>query len=117
MKQDIWEFLRRPIGITQHGQNQPAENGILAMPLTPQELCLVDAALGIARESERTDGADTQMIGFIRKRILRFAERQGAWWDLPDDRGLWLPESIHGAHGKGGGTSKQAGKWWEFWKK
>jgi hypothetical protein len=91
-------------------RNEPAENGIRARPLTHQELCVVDAALGIARESERSDGADKQTIGFIRKRILRFAEPQGACWDLPDDRGLWLPEPIHGAHGKGGGTSKQAGK-------
>ena len=25
MKRDLWEFLRRPIGITQLGQNEPAE--------------------------------------------------------------------------------------------
>jgi hypothetical protein len=37
------------------------------MPLTQQELCVVDAALGIACESERTDAADNkQMIGFTR---------------------------------------------------
>ena len=39
--------------------------------------CLV-----IACESESTDATDKQIAGVIRARIARFAERQGAWWDM-----------------------------------
>jgi hypothetical protein len=63
-------------------QNERAERDVVALPLTHQELLVVIRCLDIASESERTDAADTRTIGFIRERIARFAERQGAWWDM-----------------------------------
>jgi hypothetical protein len=64
-------------------QNERAENDVVALPLTHQELLVVMRCLGIACETERIDAADKQTIRSIRERIARFAERQGAWWDGP----------------------------------
>ena len=64
-------------------RNEPLEKEVVAMPLTHRELLVVMRSLGVARESQRTDVADRQTIGFIRERIARFAERQGPWWDMP----------------------------------
>ena len=63
-------------------QNQRAEKEFVALPLTHQELTVVMRGLVVAGESERTDPADKLTIGLIRQRIARFAERQGAWWDV-----------------------------------
>jgi hypothetical protein len=62
-------------------QNEQAEKDLVALPLTHHELTVVMRCLGFACESERTD-ADKQTVGLIRERIGRFAERQGAWWDV-----------------------------------
>ncbi len=63
-------------------QNEWVEKDVVALPLTHQELTLVVLCLCVACESARTDAADKRMIGAIRERIGRFAERQGAWWDV-----------------------------------
>lgn len=67
----------------QDNRNEPFEKEVVAMPLTHRELLVVMRSLGVACESQRTDVTDKQTIGLIRKRIARFAERQGAWWDRP----------------------------------
>jgi hypothetical protein len=36
----------------------------------------------MACEFARTEATDKQKISLIRERIVRFAERQGAWWDM-----------------------------------
>ena len=63
--------------------NGPLEKEIVSLPLTHRELLVVQRSLGVAREALATDAADKQTIGSIRERIARFAERQGAWWDMP----------------------------------
>ena len=63
-------------------RNQRTEKDFVALPLTHQELTVVMRGLVVARESERTDPADKPMIGPITDRIVRFAERQGACWDV-----------------------------------
>jgi hypothetical protein len=62
--------------------NIRAEMDIVALPLTHHELTVVMRCLELACESERTDAAEKQTVGLIRERVWRFAERQGAWWDL-----------------------------------
>ena len=68
---------------TQDDGNGPLEKEVVALPLTHRELLVVMRSLGVARESQRTDVTEKQAIGSIRERIARFAERQGAWWDMP----------------------------------
>jgi hypothetical protein len=70
-------------GTMPDNQNERAENDVVALPLTHQELLVVMRCLGIACETERIDAADKQTIRSIRERIAGFAERQGAWWDGP----------------------------------
>jgi hypothetical protein len=65
-----------------HSNERTGEKDLIALPLTPQELTVVTRCLGIACETERTDAGDKQTIGSIKERIARFAERQGAWWDV-----------------------------------
>ena len=57
------------------------ESNFIALPLTPEETIVLTKALVAACRSETGDLADKQMLSTIRDRILRWAERQGAWWD------------------------------------
>ena len=67
----------------QDNQHEPLEKETVALPLTHRELLVVMRSRGVARESQRIDATEKQTIGSIRERIARFAERQGAWWDMP----------------------------------
>jgi len=67
----------------QDDRNGPLEKEVVALPLTHRELLVVMRNLGVAHESQCTDVTEKQTIGSIRERIARFAERQGAWWDMP----------------------------------
>jgi hypothetical protein len=69
--------------MTRDNPNERAEEDIVDLPLTHQELLVVMRCLGIVCETERMDAADKQTISSVRERIARFAERQGAWWDRP----------------------------------
>jgi hypothetical protein len=75
--------LRDWLSNKQNKQNGPLEREVVSLPLTHRELLVVMRSLGVAGESQRTDATDKQTIGSIRERIARFAERQGAWWDMP----------------------------------
>jgi hypothetical protein len=67
---------------TRDDQNERAEEDVVALPLTLQEVAAVTRCLRIACESERTHAGNRQTFGLIKERIVRFAERQGAWWDV-----------------------------------
>ena len=62
-----------------------AEEDVVAMPLSLDELLVLMRSLTTALESERTNTADKdkEVISRIKCRIGRFAERQGAFWDKP----------------------------------
>ena len=62
---------------------QQPNKDIISLPLTREELLVVMRCLVIASESERIDDADRERAGDIKGRIVRFSERQGAWWDHP----------------------------------
>ncbi len=64
-------------------QNQRTDKDVVALPLTNQELIVVIRCLVILCDTELIDAADKQTIASIQERIVRFAERQGAWWDRP----------------------------------
>ncbi len=59
------------------------EEDVVAMPLSLDELLVLMRSLTTALESERTKTADKEVISRIKRRIGRFAERQGAFWDKP----------------------------------
>ena len=84
------------VSLMRDNQNERAEKDVVALPLTHQELLLVMRCLCDASESERTDTADKQTIGFIRERIARFAERQGAWWDMEGELVATVVKTIAG---------------------
>jgi hypothetical protein len=63
-------------------RNARAETDVVALPLTHQELTVVMDCICMACEFARTEATDKQTISLIRERIVRFAERQGAWWDM-----------------------------------
>ena len=63
-------------------QDKRPEDDNVALPLTHRALVVVMNCLVIACESERTDATDKHIAGVIRARIARFAERQGARWDM-----------------------------------
>jgi len=69
-------------GLMRDNQDVRPEDDNVALPLTLRELLVVMNCLVIACESESTDATDKQIAGVIRARIARFAERQGAWWDM-----------------------------------
>ena len=51
------------------------------MPLTSNELLVLQRCLRVALNSEETKEADKSVIRRMEVRIVRYAERQGAWWD------------------------------------
>jgi hypothetical protein len=69
-------------GLMRDNQDKRPEDDNVALPLTHRELLVVMQCLVIACESERIDATDKRIAGVIRARIARFAERQGAWWDM-----------------------------------
>jgi hypothetical protein len=74
------------VSLMRDNRIEQAEKDLVALPLTHPELLLVMRCLCDASESERTDIAQKQTMVFIRERIARFAERQGAWWDMAGER-------------------------------
>jgi hypothetical protein len=63
-----------------------AEDDVVAMPLSLDELLVLMRSLKTAQESEHTKTADKEVISRITNRIARFAERQGAYWDKPSSQ-------------------------------
>jgi hypothetical protein len=60
---------------------RPPENQELPMPLTSNGLLVSQRCLWIALKSNETNEADKSMIHRMEVRIVRYAERQGAWRD------------------------------------
>jgi hypothetical protein len=60
---------------------KPSEHQELSMPLTSNELLVLQRCLRVALNSEETNEADKSVIRRMEVRIVRYAERQGAWWD------------------------------------
>jgi hypothetical protein len=60
---------------------RPPENQELPMPLTSNELLVLQRCLRVALKSDETNEADKSVIRRMEVRIVRYAERQGAWWD------------------------------------
>jgi len=58
-------------------ERQP-ENQEHAMPLTSNELLVLQRCLRVALNSEETKEADKSVIRRMEVRIVRYAERQGA---------------------------------------
>jgi hypothetical protein len=58
-----------------------SEHQEVPMPLTTEELLVLQRSLRLALKSEETNEADKSVIRTMEDRILRYAVRQGTWWD------------------------------------
>jgi hypothetical protein len=65
-----------------HGDmEKQSEHQALPMPLATNELLVLQRCLRVALNSDETNEADKSVIRRMEDRIVRYAERQGAWWD------------------------------------
>ena len=55
--------------------------GFIGLRLTQQELIVLTKNLSGVRRSDQIETADKQILDGIFNRVVRWAERQGAWWD------------------------------------
>jgi len=62
-------------------ERTPEEAIIPSLPLRLNELVVLMHCLKDALESGRISEGDKTVVREIMRRINRFAERQGAWWD------------------------------------
>ena len=66
-------------------ERQGAENetsvDFIGLRLTQQELIVLTKNLSGVRRSDQIETADKQILDVIFNRVVRWAERQGAWWD------------------------------------
>jgi hypothetical protein len=81
--QQVWRHRIYHLRIMEKNPNERPETDIIRLPLTHHELLVLMRCLVIASESDRIEDADKQKVGDIKDRVVRFSERQGAWWDLP----------------------------------
>ena len=63
------------------GDRRPDDATIPPMPVRPNELVVLMRCLKTAFESGHISENDKTVVGEIMRRINRFAERQGGWWD------------------------------------
>jgi hypothetical protein len=62
-------------------QRPEPEIEFFALPVTEPELFVLLKCVIAAGKSEQTDAADKLLLNSISGRLLRWAERQGAFWD------------------------------------
>ena len=57
-----------------------AESEFFALPLKLEEMVVLLKCLSMACKSEHTSVGDKQLLSAIIDRVVRWTERQGAWW-------------------------------------
>jgi hypothetical protein len=65
----------------QHTAESETSVGFIGLRLTQQELIVLTKNLSGVRRSDQIETADKQILDGIFNRVVRWAERQGAWWD------------------------------------
>ena len=65
----------------QHTAESETSVGFIGLRLTQQELIVLTKNLPGVRRSDQIETADKQILDGIFNRVVRWAERQGAWWD------------------------------------
>jgi hypothetical protein len=65
----------------QHTAENETSVVFIGLRLTPQELIVLSKNLAGVRKSDQIETADKQILDGIFNRVVRWAERQGAWWD------------------------------------
>jgi hypothetical protein len=56
------------------------ESEFFALPLRLEEMVVLLKCVSTACESEHTSVGDKQLLSTIVDRVVRWTERQGAWW-------------------------------------